>query len=1120
MPDLRFQQLTAATPIATDILPFVKDPLGVPLDRKATFQDIIDLVQNTSFTPGSVIFANALGDLAQDNANFFWDDTNNRLGIGTAAPSYPLDVRRDTGVTLGEHQIATIAGSSAAGLLFGYTADGAARTSGFMRSPSGYDLTLGAGATYADAIFIDKDNGNTAMSRRAVVGASALTGTYNANDGVLEVHTTANSKDSYIVVKSKDGAGAEEDMTLVSFFGTGLNSYNGLVSETRPISAYVGSQLITNTGDALTTFNGVTPFAGILGYDPNSANTTVIGNANIGGNLLNVVVARKQVTDVGAVIGVTDDAGGIGSTVADLTTFDGISLGDDGTPFDSAAGRAIQIFTGDGLGGKRFNADGTTGSLTLFDPVAYTFGTSGLIVSQVPTGAAPRFGFNFQNLNQIASSNGGGSPGTMPMLFENGVGNYITGIFEDTNIATIGIKAYGYDAIAPSGTYIANDFVMAVVDFSAASAPIGPSNSGFYSISEYLTGNGLFVHMDRTGVGSRHITIGDTDITNSGTDLQASQIGLYSQRVIIDRRSDYSNPTLELQNNSVNLTDILGTGSVWNMTTTGILQFGSTAGDPLLTSDGQAAYNNTTDRFRVRANGTIESLAYLSDVTASDSLQEAYTAGGAGGGTITLANSGGAMTFTVPNTINTAALILNQNDTTNNPVAFSLLNTGTGNDITATNWNMTQVGVLNNTGLDITKTADQTALRVTSSAATSHTVDFIKTAGTGRAISSTYSSSANEQANIFTNSGTGANLLLDQNGNGIALDIDSEATTTPQQRISLGQLFTGALTSSAFSLVSSNAGTTGTLFHLEDDSTAGSGSPFVHIRATGGTARTTMNVTSASTSGAVAISSSSGVGLQVTQTGDNYGLHVESSAATANGAYIHYTAGTGSALVVDNDNAGTGLEIQGNAVATPALLFSTSSAFTGADANSSVVFRQTNLTTATGSVLYVSAAIAGSASNPVVKFEATNAVHDQPVLQLTQAGTGTALSATGSILGTSSIQSSGSTGIGYATGAGGAVTQITSKSTGVTLNTITGAITMNAANLANNGLVSFVMTNSTIAATDVIILNHRSAGTGGGYSLNPQPAAGSVTINIKNISGGALAEAIVISFAVIKSVTA
>jgi len=46
----------------------------------------------TGFTQGSVIFAGAGGTLFQDNANFFWDDNNNRLGIGTAVPSQTLEV--------------------------------------------------------------------------------------------------------------------------------------------------------------------------------------------------------------------------------------------------------------------------------------------------------------------------------------------------------------------------------------------------------------------------------------------------------------------------------------------------------------------------------------------------------------------------------------------------------------------------------------------------------------------------------------------------------------------------------------------------------------------------------------------------------------------------------------------------------------------------------------------------------------------------------------------------------------------------------------------------------------------------------------------------------------------
>ncbi len=105
------------------------------------------------------------------------------------------------------------------------------------------------------------------------------------------------------------------------------------------------------------------------------------------------------------------------------------------------------------------------------------------------------------------------------------------------------------------------------------------------------------------------------------------------------------------------------------------------------------------------------------------------------------------------------------------------------------------------------------------------------------------------------------------------------------------------------------------------------------------------------------------------------------------------------------------------------------------------------------------------------------------------------------------------------TGAGGTVTQATSKSTGVTLNKATGEITMDAAALSAATIVSFVLTNSLIAANDLLLLNHASAGTPGAYSLNARCAANSATIDVRNNTAGSLSEAIVIRFALIKGAT-
>ena len=115
---------------------------------------------------------------------------------------------------------------------------------------------------------------------------------------------------------------------------------------------------------------------------------------------------------------------------------------------------------------------------------------------------------------------------------------------------------------------------------------------------------------------------------------------------------------------------------------------------------------------------------------------------------------------------------------------------------------------------------------------------------------------------------------------------------------------------------------------------------------------------------------------------------------------------------------------------------------------------------------------------------------------------------------------SATAGIGYGTGAGGTVTQLTSKTTGVTLNTICGAITMNGAALGAAAEATFTVTDSAVAAADLIIVNHSSAGTIGAYLAGGRAAAGSFQITVSNVSAGSLSEAIVLSFAVIKAVTA
>jgi hypothetical protein len=106
--------------------------------------------------------------------------------------------------------------------------------------------------------------------------------------------------------------------------------------------------------------------------------------------------------------------------------------------------------------------------------------------------------------------------------------------------------------------------------------------------------------------------------------------------------------------------------------------------------------------------------------------------------------------------------------------------------------------------------------------------------------------------------------------------------------------------------------------------------------------------------------------------------------------------------------------------------------------------------------------------------------------------------------------------IGYSTAAQGAVTQATSKSTGVTLNKSAGKITMNGAALGAGATALFTLTNSMISANDVMIVNVGSGGTSGAYwPYVANLSAGSAVIGLYNNTGGSLSEAPVINFAII-----
>ena len=114
-------------------------------------------------------------------------------------------------------------------------------------------------------------------------------------------------------------------------------------------------------------------------------------------------------------------------------------------------------------------------------------------------------------------------------------------------------------------------------------------------------------------------------------------------------------------------------------------------------------------------------------------------------------------------------------------------------------------------------------------------------------------------------------------------------------------------------------------------------------------------------------------------------------------------------------------------------------------------------------------------------------------------------------------------GLGYGTGAGSTVTQITSDSTAVTINAVCGQITTFALVLATAVDTSFTVNNSNVEAGDVVVVSTKSyGGTSDGIPVVAveATAAGSFVINLMNNGAVTLDALAVINFAVIKAVAA
>lgn len=279
----------------------------------------------TSATAGSVLFAGASGVLQQDNANFFWDDTNNRLGIGKNNPSYALDV-----VSAGNVEMWI--GSQ--GSSFGYTL-GRNTSNGFLEIFGNQGIFSGISVDQIRSAGAITIGGNAVISNWAsTLGLGSGSGTPSA---VLEIRNGAQS----MLIGGGTGYG----------YLFQRNSSTGFFEITGQQSGYTGYIIGTANGANALTINdggsvGMGVAIGSIGAKLHIIKTSE--QLRIGYDASN----RMSLT-VGSTGGVTFDAvgSGAGFTFSDPVTVNGLfTLSAQNIATDTTTGMKIGTSTTQKIG--------------------------------------------------------------------------------------------------------------------------------------------------------------------------------------------------------------------------------------------------------------------------------------------------------------------------------------------------------------------------------------------------------------------------------------------------------------------------------------------------------------------------------------------------------------------------------------------------------------------------------------------------------------------------------------------------------------------------------------------------------------------------------------------------
>ena len=235
----------------------------------------------TSATQGSILFAGASGVLAQNNTEFYWDNSNTRLGLRTTTPSSDLSfggnqartlgVERHTGGNQAGHNLTINSGGAASGATDKNAGNLVLKTGVSTGSGSGYISfeTAAAGAagttdrTPSERMRITGDGG-VGIGTTSVNG-SALLHLSSTTRGFLPPSMTAAQRDAISTPSSGLTVYNSETNKIQYYNGTSWGAHNyisttaTLASGSWSLSGGLYQQAISNANITANSFVVVIP---------------------------------------------------------------------------------------------------------------------------------------------------------------------------------------------------------------------------------------------------------------------------------------------------------------------------------------------------------------------------------------------------------------------------------------------------------------------------------------------------------------------------------------------------------------------------------------------------------------------------------------------------------------------------------------------------------------------------------------------------------------------------------------------------------------------------------------------------------------------------------------------